>query len=111
MSYHYYCSVATSCVSPFTYFIHRPLFSLNKNRAPRTFNFTHIAIQQPVRPSFGGSITANTTLTTQMLVRFIMLGTKVSLAPTNIPDPTNDAAYNVSANASILRTFAPRAMT
>ena len=66
-----------------------------------------MANHTPGNPKVFESNTKSVNLTNQILIKFMILGIKVSPAPRKAPEATMEAANKGSANASILSTWTP----
>ena len=66
-----------------------------------------MANHTPGNPKVFESNTESVNLTNQILIKFMILGIKVSPAPRKAPEATMEAANKGSANASILSTWTP----
>ncbi len=70
---------------------HFPFAKRNKKIQPRKQSSTAIAIQTPCNPITPANTNDNVIRTPQILIKFIIPGTKVSPAPRNAPDATIEA--------------------
>ena len=90
---------------------HPLVHSLNVIISPLKHSSAAIASQTPFKPYCGASAIASVTLTTQMLLKFMMLGMRVLPAPTKTDVAIMAAAKPGSAQASMRSISVPKAIT